>query len=384
MAYTLSQPQLLADLSVAYKAARRHKRRKPYQMLFERDLEYNLLALRDELYARIYKPQPSSCFIISAPKKREIFAAEFRDRIVHHLYFNYVHRMLERTFIADSYSCIKNRGTHFGINRLEQHIRQESQNYREPCFVLKMDIRGYFMHIDRNRLLKILHASLQKMSKHRVNAHYKTCWEDVVDMDFVCYLTECIAMLNPIECCRMKGSLSDWETLPRDKSLFHSPYGCGLPIGNLTSQLFSNVYLNELDQYVKRVLCCKHYGRYVDDFYIVSGDKASLNRLVPIIKDFLSNHLGLTAHEGKLVIANVRQGVEFLGAYLKPHRRYISNVTLNRMMKKILLLRYCNDTTHIVSSQNSFKGVLSHYKTYKIKQLLFVSAAEAQKHRVDQ
>lgn len=142
MPYQLTREQLLADLHQAYYDARRHKRQKSYQQHFERHAEANLERLCVELWTRTYRPQPATCFIITDPKRREVFAAQFRDRVVHHLYYNYVHEMLERTFIQDSYSCIKHRGTHYGIARLERHIRRESQNYSEPCYVLQMDILG--------------------------------------------------------------------------------------------------------------------------------------------------------------------------------------------------------------------------------------------------
>lgn len=136
----LSWEQLLCDLRQAYYDARRHKRNRHYQRMFEAHLEENLLVLCDDLYSRTYQAGQSSCFLVKDPKLREVFAAQFRDRIVHHLYYNYTHRMLERTFIADSYSCIKGRGTHYGINRLEHHICQVSENWKQPCYVLKMDI----------------------------------------------------------------------------------------------------------------------------------------------------------------------------------------------------------------------------------------------------
>lgn len=168
---------------------------------FEFRLEHNLAELCHELWTRTYKPRPSTCFIICDPKKREVFAAEFRDRIVHHLYYNYTHEMLERTFIQDSYSCIKGRGTHYGIRRLEHHIRQESQNYQEDCYVMKMDIRGYFMHINRERLLEICMKRLQKMASHIVGKEQKKTWRELVDMDFVYYLTREIVLLNPVVDC---------------------------------------------------------------------------------------------------------------------------------------------------------------------------------------
>lgn len=313
MSFTLSREQLLADLYQAYYDARRHKRNKPYQLRFEADLERNLNALCDELYNRTYKPYPSTCFIITDPKKREVFAADFRDRIVHHLYYNYTHELYERTFIYDSYSCIRGRGTHFGIRRLEQHIRQESQHYTVPCYVLKMDISGYFMHINRQLLLSICLATLERMSTHRVLKHVQKMWQEVVDMDFVRYLTTEIVLLNPIEDCRLHGSEEEWADLPKSKSLFHSPAGCGLPIGNLTSQLFSNVYLNVLDQYVKRKLRCRHYGRYVDDFYVVSADKEFLLAVAERVKEMLQVRLHLEINDGKTKVLSVWNGVDFLG-----------------------------------------------------------------------
>lgn len=256
--FRLTKDKLLNDICEAYYDARRHKRSKPYVLKFETNLKENLEQLCDDLYNRTYKPQPSSCFIITDPKKREVFAAEFRDRIVHHLYYNYTYKIFERTFIHDTYSCLKGRGTHFGVNRLSQHIRKESLNYTRECYVMKMDIRGYFMHINREKLLEICLKSLDKMSYHKVSKHRNERWIDVVDMDFIRWLTKEIVMLNPINDCLVIGSPSEWDDLPHDKSLYNSPEGCGLPIGNLTSQLFSNVYLNVMDQFMKRVLKCRH------------------------------------------------------------------------------------------------------------------------------
>ena len=373
MSYTLTRQQLLSDLHQAYLDARRHKRSKPYQQRFERNADENLSMLCDELLSRRYQPQPSTCFIISDPKQREVFAAQFRDRIVHHLYYNYVHEMLERTFIADSYSCIRHRGTHYGIARLERHIRRESQNYTEPCYVLKMDIRGYFMHINRLRLLAITLQQLRRLALHRVGKGKAGRWMDFVDMDFVEYLTREIILSDPTVGCRRRGTLLDWQGLPREKSLFCSPPGCGLPIGNLTSQLFSNVYLNELDQYMKRVLCCRRYGRYVDDFYIVSADIEWLRSLQQPIAGFLSRKLGLSVNTGKTRICDVRFGVDFLGAFLKPRRRYVSKASLGRMKEKIPCRENGLFPDQLRSRLNSFLGLLSHYRSYRLRRSLFAA-----------
>lgn len=363
----LTRKRLLEDLREAYYDARRHKRNKKYQLRFEANLENNLEELCDALWNRTYKPRHSDCFIITDPKCREVFAAHFRDRVVHHLYYNYTHEMLERTFIKDTYSCIKKRGTHFGIERLRKHILSESRNYSRKCYVLKMDIRGYFMNINRQKLLEIATNSLNKMAEHKVGKYRKTLWKDIVDMDFVHYLTKEIILLNPINDCRFIGPRSDWDNLPYEKSMFHTPDNCGLPIGNLTSQLYSNVYLNVFDQFMKRELKCVHYGRYVDDFYVVSHDKDWLMSLVPQVIKFLSEVLGLSVHDGKTRIIDVRKGIDFLGGFVLPYRIYVNRSTLERMDAKLFVLEDCGESQHVEKSLNSYCGVLSHWNNYNIR-----------------
>ncbi len=363
----LSRTQLLIDLHTAYLAARRNKRSRPYQIEFEGNMADNLNALADQLYARTYKPGASVCFIIEDPKKREVFAAMFRDRVVHHLYYNYVHELFERNFIADSYSCIKKRGTHYGIARLEQHIRRESLDYTERCYILKMDISGYFMHIDRQLLLDIVIHRLAKMRRHRIGIAIAEKWDDILDFDLLNYLSRVIILYNPADSCIFRGRKSDWDTLPRSRSLFHSPEGCGLPIGNLTSQLFSNVYLGEFDDYIKRTLHVQRYGRYVDDFYIVSNDKEYLQNLVPKIERFLSERLRLSINTEKTQICDSTHGVGFLGAFLKPRRRYIHNDSLRRIKAKMPKLASVVGGKKKFDTYASYRGILSHYKSLAVK-----------------
>lgn len=379
--FRLTRERLLADLRQAYFDARRHKRQKPYQQRFEARWEANLVELCDELWERRYCPRHSSCFIITDPKQREVFAADFRDRIVHHLYYNYTHTLFERTFIADSYSCIPGRGTHYGTHRLAQHIRRESQGYTVPCWVMKMDIRGYFMHIDRRVLLATCLESIDRMAVHRVSKHRTELWRDRLDVDFVKWLTERIVMLNPVENCRIVGRMDDWEGLPHDKSLFHSPEGCGLPIGNLTSQLFSNVYLGVLDQYMKRELGCRHYGRYVDDFYVVGADREWLLSLVPQVRAFLEERLHLELHDGKLSLSSAWHGVEFLGQWVKPHRIFASRRSVGRIRRKLDTLAFAGpDRWH--ASLNSYCGLLAHWQNYTLRRRLLAEREEFRRHGV--
>ena len=184
--------------------------------------------------------------------------------------------------------------------------------------------------------MEISFDTIERMSVHKIAKENGKRWCDFVDIDFIKYLTEVIVKLNPIAGCMIIGEVCDWDCLSKNKSLFNSQEGCGLPIGNLTSQLFSNVYMNVFDQYMKRVLMCRHYGCYVDDSFVVSTDLLYLKSLIPKVRTLLSAELGLTLHEGKLCIFDVRQCVEFLGVYLKPWRKYISNKNLRRLRKNFM------------------------------------------------
>ena len=380
--YRLTREQLLFDLYIAYYDAARHKHKMAYVVKFDRHLRDNLEELCDDLLNHRYKAQPSKCFVIEYPKKREVFAAMFRDRIVHHLYFRYTHQMFERTFIADSYSCIEGRGTHYGVDRLRQHIRQASLNWSQPCYAMNLDIRGYFMHINRAKLLKIATESLRTMATHKVGMTDEvpipsgvlltpaTRWSDIRDMRFILWLTDQIIMLDPMENCIIVGDESDWDGMDHAKCMRYVKPGLGLPIGNLTSQLFSNVYLNPFDQFVKRDILCEHYGRYVDDSAMIDAFREWLLDQVPKVREFLGDELGLELHMGKLHVREVSQGVEFLGAFVKPFRDYISNKTLNRIITNIQKMNLCN-AHHVEASINSYIGVLSHSSSYNIKRGLF-------------
>ena len=380
--YRLTREQLLFDLYIAYYDAARHKHKMAYVQKFERNLAANLNELCDDLLNRRYKALPSKCFVIDYPKKREVFAAMFRDRIVHHLYFRYTHQLFERTFIADSYSCIEGRGTHYGVDRLRQHIRRASLNWSQPCYAMNLDIRGYFMHINRKKLLKIATESLTKMATHKVGLTddvptpsgviltKSTTWADIRDFDFILWLTEQIVTLDPMENCIIVGDESDWDGMDHAKCMRYVQPRLGLPIGNLTSQLYSNVYLNPFDQFVKRDILCEYYGRYVDDSAMIDACREWLLAQVSKVREFLADELGLQLHMGKLHVREVSQGIEFLGAFVKPYRDYISNKTLERITRNIRTMDL-RDVNHVEASINSYLGVLSHSSSYNVKRELF-------------
>ena len=365
--------RLLEDLYRAYLSARKHKRGKGYQIRFEMNQERELVRLRDDLLARRYEPRRSSCFIIHDPKMREVFAADFRDRIVHHLFYNYTHEIFERTFIADSYSCIEGRGTHYGIERLKHHIRSCSQNWSRPCFILKLDIKGYFMHIDREILLS---RCREILGRARVPSR--------ADPEFVDYLLEKICLLDPLERCRVVGDTAEWKKLAQEKSLFCAEKGCGLPIGNLSSQLFSNIYLGMLDEFVKRDLKVKHYGRYVDDLYIVGESKEYVKSLIEPIREFIRERLKLNLSENKTMICDARYGVEFLGAFIKPFRTYVASHSLRRIRDHLNRVSPRMNIKRAQAVVNSSLGVLSHFDSYLIRKVMIAKIGLSKIGRVSE
>jgi hypothetical protein len=210
------------------------------------------------------------------------------------------------------------------------------------------------------------------MSGHKIGKGEKKTWADVIDIDFILWLTREITLLDPKKDCRILGSPRNWEGMDRNKTLLYTEDGCGLPIGNLTSQLFSNVYMNVFDQWMKRDMKCCHYGRYVDDCYVVSRDREWLLSLAPRVSTFLSEKLGLELHMGKLSIIKVQHGVTFLGAFIKPYRRYISHDSLSRIIEQMRHLDY-NNPKAVWRSVNSFLGILAHCASFNIRCKLFLT-----------
>jgi RNA-directed DNA polymerase len=352
------------DLFAAYYDCRRNKRNSRSAMEYESSYESNLLQLHEKIINGNYKPAPGFCFIIKKPVKREVFAPAFRDRVVHHLLYNYLSPIFEKTFIHDSYSCRKGKGTHYGIKRVDHFIRSCSDNYRKNCYILKLDIKGYFMSIDRALLFDKLKSVLLNQKQ---NPEF--------GVNLVLYLLEKVIFNDPTTNCIVKGKKTDWDGLPASKSLFHAGYQKGLPIGNLTSQLFGNVYLNDFDHFVKRDLGIRYYGRYVDDFVLIHSDKCYLNRLIPIITEYLSKKLHLTLHPDKVYLQHFSKGVKFLGAFIKPHRAYVANRIKGNFYEAIkkqsaLAIHHKPDAEERAafrSVMNSYLGIMKHYKTYKLR-----------------
>ena len=368
----ISPEELLTDIFQAYFDARKHKRNTQSQLAFEMKLEHNLVTLYEQIINRTYRPSPCCCFITEYPVKREIFASSFRDRVIHHLLFNYIAPLFERRMIFDSYSCRVGKGTMLGIKRFEHHIRSCTDNYTRDAYILKLDLKGYFMSIDKARLYEIIQRTLNRCAAHP-SGDGRT-WDQRIDFGLVDFLLQAIMFRNPIKGCHVMGSKSDWDGLPPSKSLLFSQSGIGLPIGDLTSQLFSNIYLDVLDEYVKRKLGCRHYGRYVDDFYIVDPHRSYLKELIPHLRDFLAAELRLTLHPDKIVLMHYAKGASFLGAVVRPYRRYPVKRTTGMFRMTIRALeREClggeltgERLTEMLSVINSYCGHLKCFKAYKI------------------
>ncbi len=355
---------LLNCLFKAYLDTRKNKRNTVNQLRFELDYEQQLFALHDEIVARTYKPQRSICFITRDPVQREIFAAGFRDRVIHHLLCNDIAPLFEKIFINDSYSCRKGKGTHYGVSRIRRFMRACSHNYTQNCHILKLDIKAYFMSINRDLLYRKLESELLR-KQHNTR----------MDMETILYLLKTVVFYDPVSNCVVKGSKTDWKGLPHDKSLFYAREGCGLPIGNLTSQLFGNVYMNSFDHWVKQQSGIKYYGRYVDDFVLIHPDKEYLKSLIPLIRDYLKDELCLDLHPNKIYLQPLANGVKYLGVVIRPNRCYIANRTKNNFYEAIMeqnrLIESrevtATDVEQFISSLNSYLGILKHYKTFKIR-----------------
>lgn len=356
----------LDELFSAYYECRRNKRRTTNALIFEDDFESKLIELWHEVNDGSYLPGRSIAFIVTEPVQREVFAADFRDRIIHHLIIGKLNHLFEASFIQDSYSCREGKGTQYGINRIAGFVRECSKDYTHDCYILKMDIQSFFMSIDKTLLYKYL--------KEFVMARYNR-----PDKILILELIEKVIFNNPEDNCHIKGNRADWNGLPPSKSLFTTGKNKGLPIGNLTSQIFANFYLNFFDHYVKYDLGVEYYGRYVDDFVIVHEDKKFLIDIQEKLKSFAKAKLALNLHPKKVYLQHYSKGVKFIGAVVKPGREYIGNRTKGNLYAKI---RYYNQAAgrnarraqrllpELLASVNSYLGFMIHYKTFNIRRKL--------------
>ena len=305
------------NLLSAWSEFLRGKRSRAEGQQFQFYLMDNILALHNDLVSKAYRHGKYSTFRIADPKPRVIHKAPVLDRLLHHSLYRVLYPFFDKAFIADSYSCREGRGTHKALDRFDEMARKVSQNHTRTCWVLKCDIKQFFASVDHKILLDVLGEYIRD--------------EDILWL-----------------CEEIVGS-------------FHSSKpGVGLPLGNLTSQLFVNVYMNEFDQFMKHRLKSKYYIRYADDFVIMSSNEECLERQIPTIKEFLVSKLGLIAH--KISIRTVASGVDFLGWVHFPNQRVLRTTTKKRMFRNIENSDWNEATTQ------SYLGLLKHGNTYKLQQ----------------
>jgi len=306
----------LENLLEAWKEFVRGKRKRKDVQEFELNLMSNIIDLHNDLTTKTYKHSPYEAFSISDPKPRDIHKASVRDRLLHHALYRIMYPFFDGLFISDSYSCRKDKGTHKAMNRFRSFAYEVSKNHTKTAWVLKCDIKKFFENIDHEILLKILDKYIP-------------------DRNIIWLLERVIYSF-----CKTPGK--------------------GLPLGNLTSQLFVNIYMNEFDQFMKHKMKAKYYIRYADDFVILSPDKSWLEELLPKIGDFLLEILNLELHPNKVFIKTLSSGVDFLGWVHFPDHRVLRTSTKNRMMKKI------RDSQKTETLQ-SYIGLLGHGNAYKLK-----------------
>lgn len=301
----------IEQLFTAWSEFKKGKGKKKDVMLFEVELEHNLFQLQKELASKKYKHGDYSSFYITDPKQRHIHKAAVKDRVVHHSVFSILNPIFEPTFISTSYSCRIGKGSHKAVNKLRSILRKKSGNNSKPCYVLKCDIKKFFQSVDHTILLSLLQSKIK-------------------DPEAIWLLKEII------------------ESFP-----------AGVPIGNLTSQLFANVYLAELDNFVKHTLKVPFYIRYTDDFAMVSNSVDELNDWLKQIKPFLENTLKLSLHPAKVILRKYHQGVDFLGYVQYPHHRQLRTKTKRRILKKL-------NAGVKEEALHSYLGVLSHANSHKL------------------
>jgi len=287
------------------------KKKKSDVQIFAAALSDNILQLHEDLVNKTYQHGNYYQFNISDPKPRNISKASVRDRLLHHAIYRILYPYFDQTFIYDSYSCRVSKGTHKAIKRFYSMFLEASNYNRKTCWVLKLDIKKFFASIDHQVLKDILAR-------------------DIPDQNILWLLSNIVDSFSP-----------------------------GLPLGNLTSQLLVNVYMNEFDQFIKHKLKAKHYIRYADDFVILSHDQEELVNQLATIQEFLQTKLKLILHPNKICLKTFASGVDFLGWVNFPTHRVLRTATKRRMMKRIR----ANPTNETLQS---YLGLLGHGNTAKI------------------
>ena len=307
------------NLLDAWQEFKRGKMKKADVQEFHFNLENNIFELHNRLQNKTWQPDKYTSFYVRDPKLRHIHKATVRDRVFNQALFRVLYPIFDRNFIFDSFSCRDKKGTHKGVLRLEEFLGKITNNHKCYTFALKCDVRKFFDHISHEILLDLIEKQIKD--------------KDVLEI--------------------IKKIIKSFET----------SLSKGLPLGNVTSQLFANIYLNELDQFVKHKLKIKYYLRYCDDFIILNNNRDFLIKLIPQISKFLFEELGLELHPKKVEIRKNIWGIDFLGFIVLPHYKVIRTKTRKRMIKKIIIAKKQLDDKLITTDYfqrlvDSYSGML--------------------------
>ncbi|MBP6888805.1 MAG: group II intron reverse transcriptase domain-containing protein [Candidatus Pacebacteria bacterium] len=315
------------NLLEAWQEFERGKKKKDDVMEFKRHLMTNVLSLHKDLKDKTYTHGSYQHFVVCDPKRRDIHKASVRDRLLHRALYRKLYPFFDTTFIADSYSCRDNKGSHRAMRRFDVFARKTSKNHTKTCWVLKCDIRKFFASIDHTILFEILRKR-------------------ITDEDVLRLLGNVINSFS-----------TDISVLPTSCHLQTTSCTIGLPLGNLTSQLLVNIYMNEFDQYVKHGLKVKYYIRYADDFVLHSSSRQDLEEVRQKVEDFLTQHLKLSLHPDKVFLTALTRGADFLGWVHFPHHKVLRIVTKRRILRKV------NE-----KNVTSYLGLLSHGNGWKLSE----------------
>jgi len=341
-----------------YLQCRKNKRNTINQLEFEAYLLDNLWELERDLASKSYKIGRSLCFLTSSPKLREIFAAEFRDRIVHHILVRKLEPFYEKRFISDVYNNRKNRGIHLATKKAQSYMNATGKGY-----YLQLDIKGFFYNLDKNILFMKIFNDIDRLEP------------TIPNKKEILWLSNKIIYHDPTRNYVFKGDQSKLALLPEHKTLFKIPKSKGLPIGNLTSQFFANVYMNDFDNFIKRKLKVKHYLRYVDDFVLFDTSKERLNHLYKEIEFYLWYELGLKLR-ADTKLRKHSDGLDFLGYiirenYMLTRKRVVHNY---RYKKAKYLDKYeaqkgkmsLEEIKEFLSLQASFVSHIKHSNSFNL------------------
>lgn len=330
---SLIQPE---HLFYSWEEFKRGKGHKKDILAFEKNLESEIFRLCRELKAGVYKHGEYESFFISDPKRRHIHKAIVRDRVLHHAIMGVLYPLYDKTFIYNSFSCRIEKGVHKGVEALRSMLYKASKNNTRNVYILKCDIEKFFDSINHETLFSILNSRIK-------------------DQELMNLLAKVI------------------ESFVSNRSTRSGR--CGVPIGNLTSQLFANVYLDVFDQFIKHDLKVKHYARYTDDFVIVSESREYLLNLLPRIQLFLKDKLKIQMHPNKITVTKFSHGIDYLGYVLFPYftlvRKRTRQRALRKINEKILLYRQgeiSKDKLH--ATLMAYLGVFSHANAYRFSEKL--------------